>query len=284
MASTVDEKLEVPISTINVRVTGHPLDPTNVGQIIKPGELVDFIEITPLNRSELIMYNQLLAYAWPTIGERGKVHRIRKAILRGSHESNDRLNKAFDNLMGGHIRIRYKDESGKEKLLRVHLIGSNTEEKQEQGFFYWTFPPELISIIENSRIWAKLKSQVMYALSSKYSLRLYELVARRIGMHSNFEIFDLDQIRGLMGVPDKKLKRFADLNRYCLKPALAEVNRLSDFNVSMAMIKRGRTVEKLMMNWHRKNPDERREAKKALEKITSSRSQKYGGRVELITF
>jgi hypothetical protein len=33
-----------------------------MGRIIKPRELVDIIQLTPLNRSETILYNQLLAH------------------------------------------------------------------------------------------------------------------------------------------------------------------------------------------------------------------------------
>jgi len=287
MASIHEPKVledKVP-GTIGIRGSGHPLDPSNVGQIIKPGELVDFVEITPLNRAELIMYNQLLAHAWSDIGDRNKVHRISKAVLRGSHESNDRLNKAFDTLMGAWARIQYKHhKTGEEKTLRVHLIGSNAEEKQEQGYFYWTFPSELVAIFENSRIWAKIKSQIMYSLSSKYSLRLYEMVARRIGMHKQYEEFGVDKLRTLMGVPKGKLKRFADLNQHCLKPALAEVNQLSDFNVGISMVKRGRTVEKLLVNWSHKDAEAIRAAADERERSSIGRSARRAGRVEAISF
>lgn len=287
MASIREEETSesAPLSTMSVKVSGHPLDPFNVGQIIKPGELVDFVEITPLNRTELIMYNQLLAHAWPDIGERGKVHRISKAVLRGSHESNDRLDKAFDRLMEAWARIQYKHpKTGKEKTLRVHLIGSNAEEQEQQGYFYWTFPSELVMIIENSRVWAKIKSQVMYSLSSKYSIRLYELIARRIGMYKQFEVFDVDRLRRLMGVPPGKLARFADFNKHCLKPALSEINQLSDFNVGIAKIKRGRTVEKLMLQWSHKDLEEIQRADEERERASVGRSARRAGQVELIQF
>jgi plasmid replication initiation protein len=158
-----------------VRVTGHPLDPQSAGQIIKPGELIDIVEITPLNRNQMILYNQLLAHSWPEI-ETTRVHRLRKAVLRGSHESNDRLHEAFDNLMGAWAKVKYKDKSGRSKITRIHLIGENTEE--EDGYFYYTFPQELITIIGRSKNWAKLKPQIMYALRSKYSIRLYEMLEK----------------------------------------------------------------------------------------------------------
>lgn len=56
-----------PLLATDIKVTGEPLDPTHMGRIIKPRELVDIIELTPLNRSETILYNQLLAHAWNNI-------------------------------------------------------------------------------------------------------------------------------------------------------------------------------------------------------------------------
>ncbi|PPC98476.1 MAG: hypothetical protein CTY31_12915, partial [Hyphomicrobium sp.] len=86
------EKARLPsrLRATDMKVTGEPLDPTNMGRIIKPRELVDIIELTPLNRSETILYNQLLANAWNNIRTQ-PIHKVLKASLRGTHESNDRL-------------------------------------------------------------------------------------------------------------------------------------------------------------------------------------------------
>lgn len=105
----------------DMKVTGQPLDPTHMGRIIKPRELVDIIELTPLNRSETILYNQLLANAWNNI-RTSPVHKVLKASLRGSHESNDRLEDAFDKLMGAWAKIRARDPQTNEMAtFRVHL-------------------------------------------------------------------------------------------------------------------------------------------------------------------
>jgi hypothetical protein len=86
------EKARLPsrLRATDMKVTGEPLDPTNMGRIIKPRELVDIIELTPLNRSETILYNQLLANAWNNIRTQ-PVHKVLKASLRGSHQSNGRV-------------------------------------------------------------------------------------------------------------------------------------------------------------------------------------------------
>src|SRR3954468_17931565 len=46
------------------------------------------------------------------------------------------------------------------------------------------------------------------------------------------ETFYLEDIRVFLGVPTNKLSRFPDLRRYCLQPAVDEVNALSSGNRS----------------------------------------------------
>lgn len=272
-----------PLRSVDISVTGHPLDPSQVGQIIKPGELIDIVEITPLSRSQMVLYNQLLAHSWGAI-ETTRVHRIRKAILRGSHESNDRLHEAFDSLMGAWAKVKYKDKAGRPKTARIHLIGENTEEDEEDGYFYYTFPTELIAIIQKSENWAKLKSQIMYALKSKYAIRLYEMLEKRVGLNKQSDAFTVDEFRALMGVPAGKLPRFADFNKHCLKPALAEVNQLMDFHIEMGVLKRGRSVEKLNLVWLKKDADALQEAAAERERSRIGRKARREGTVERIAF
>jgi len=225
----VPETPPKPLRTLALRTSGDPLDPDLGGSFIKPAELVDAVEISPLNRTELVLYNQLLANAWNDIGP-GQVHRIRKARLRGSHDSNDRLHEAFDRLMGAFAKVRHRDPvTGKARISRISLLGPNTEEESEDGYFYYSFHASLLAILEHSQTWARVKSEIMYMLRSKYSIRLYELVERRINMRAQGEYFTPDELRALLGVPKGKLKRFADFNKHCLKPAVAEINQITDY-------------------------------------------------------
>lgn len=273
-----------PLFATDIKVTGQPLDPGHVGRIIKPRELVDIIELTPLNRSETILYNQLLAHAWNNI-RTTTVHKVLKASLRGSHESNDRLHEAFDRLMGAWAKIRALDpQTGTMATFRVHLLGTNKEEDEEDGYFYYTFPPDLLAVIAQSKAWATIKSHIMYTLRSKYSIRLYEMIERRIGLNKQYEEFTIDELRAKLGVPPDKLERFADFNKYCLKPALEEVNHLTDFIVQIGAIKRGRAVEKLHVTWLRKSPTELKEAHEERERSRVGRSARRDGRIEIIAF
>jgi len=280
------EKAKLPgrFLATDIKVTGQPLDPTHMGRIIKPRELVDVIELTPLNRSETILYNQLLANAWNNIRTHA-VHKILKASLRGSHESNDRLKLAFDKLMGAWAKIRARDpQTGEMATFRMHLLGTNKEEDRDDGYFYYTFPPDLLAVIQQSKAWATIKSHIMYALRSKYSIRLYEMVERRIGLMKQHEEFSVDEFRAMLGVPEGKLDRFADFNKHCLKPALSEVNQLTDFDVELLVVKQGRTVEKLRLAWFRKSPPRLKAAFDEREKSRVGREARRTGSVELIRF
>lgn len=270
------------LRTLDLRVTGHPLDPDNTGSIIKPAELVDAVEISVLNRSELVLYNQLLAHAWNDIAP-GKIYRIRKSVLRGTHDSNDRLHESFDRLMSAFAKVRYRDaNTGKSLTMRINLLGPNTEEDCDDGYFTYTFHPTLLTLLEHSQTWAKLKSEIIYLLRSKYSLRLYEMIERRINMHAQSETFSVEDFRAVLGVPKNKLPRFADLNKHCLKPAVEEINQLTDYAVTIAVVKRGRSVEKLVLTWLKKSPEAVQIAAQERQQSRIGRSARRKGTVEVI--
>jgi len=270
------------LRSLDIRTTGHPLDPDNVGSIIKPAELVDVVEISSLNRTELVLYNQLLANAWNDMAP-GKVYRIAKAVLRGAHESNDRLHDAFDRLMGAFAKIRYRDPAtGRQLTTRINLLGPNTEEDADQGSFYYTFHDTLFRILDNSQAWARLKSEVMYLLRSKYSLRLYELIERRIGLAKQFDSFTVLEFRSLLGVPDDKLPRFSDFNKHALQPAFEEINQLTDYVVTISAVKHGRAIEKLILSWARKSPAAMKIAAEERNRSRVGRIPRRKARIEII--
>ena len=108
------------------------------------------------------------------------------------------------------------------------------------------------------------------------------MVERRIGMMKQHETFTVSEFRALLGVPQGKLERFADFNKYCLKPAIDEVNQLTDFIVQIGAIKKGRAVEKLHMTWFKKSPAELQRAYDERERSRIGRTARWHGAVENI--
>lgn len=269
----MSKKALTPFKTTDQKIQGDPLNPDRYGELVKPSELIDIVELSPLTLSDRRTYNLLIANAWDTINT-PIVHRISKAKLKGSHSGNDRLDDSINRLMGT-IAIAEIVKDGKKIKRRVQLLGANDEETEEQGFLYYRFPEELVELITNSNIYARLKSHVMFCFESKYTLCLYEMVEKRKGLTwIKNEEFTIEEIRGFLNVPDGKLARFADLNKYALKVAEREINALCDFFVKFEPIKDGRKVTKIKLHWFPKSADGKRDALQEVDRHRSGRKSR----------
>src|SRR3546814_885013 len=112
----------------------------------------------------------------------------------------------------------------------------------------------------------------IYCFESKYALCLYEKIERRIGLeYKQSEEFTIAELRGLLNVPEGKLERFADFNKYCLKVAQEEINKLCPFWVEFTPIKTGRKVERVSMRWRPKTMSGLREAQNLIDQHSIGR-------------
>src|SRR3546814_17810222 len=74
-----------------------------------------------------------------------------------------------------------------------------------------------------------------------------------------------------------KLERFADFNKYCLKVAQEEINKLCPFWVEFTPIKKGRKVERVSMMWLPKTMSGRRDAQNLIDQHSIVRRAKLRG-------
>jgi hypothetical protein len=270
--------------TLRQRTTGNPLDPNDgTASLIKPGELVDVVELTPLTLTDRRSYNLLIAYAWDRIDEDVE-HTIPKSVLRGTHESNDRLGPTIRRLMSGQVEVRIVRD-GKRYLRRIQLLSvvDRPEDEDEDGNVYYRFPAELREIMEKSSIFARLQTEVMFCFTSKYALTLYEMIQKRGYLkHKNTDDFSVDEMRGLLGVPPGRLTEFADLRRKALIPAVEEVNAFSPFMVQLDAIRHGRKVAKLRLSWFPKDEQGLKAAYCEVQKHKAGRKVRTGGLIEVI--
>lgn len=269
--------------TVDRKVLGFPLDRNTYAEMVKPGELIDIKEISPLTLNDRRIFNLLIANAWDRIIEPVE-HVIDKAYLRGSHNGNERIEDSIRRLMGAIAEVKIVRD-GKTAIKRVQLLGCNIEQEDDRGRLYYTFPKQLLEIIGESAVFGRLKMQIMYCFRSKYALALYEIVQKRIGLkYKQAEMFTLDELRGLLGVPKDKLLRFPDFNKYALQPALREVNALSNHTIEVGVVKRGKRVAQLILTWMEKTPDQKRDALKEVERCSVGRAARISGTVERVTF
>jgi len=251
----------------------------NAESLIKPGELVDLIEVTPLSLNDRRIYNQLLENAWDAI-DKPVTHVITKSALRGSHNSNDRVGESLERLMSAIVKVAVIWD-GEPAIERVQLLGGNLESGRADGLLEYEIPARLRKIIRNSQVFARLQREVMFALSSKYALTLYEMVQKRGNLRwKASEKFSLEGLRGIMGVPKGKLTSWSNLKLRAIDPAVAEVNALSDFMVEIIPLKTGRAVTHVELRWWRKDGDASGAADRALQFSKVGRRVRAEGKTE----
>lgn len=247
--------------------------------LVKPGELVDLVEVTPLTLSDRRIYNQLLENAWEAI-DKPVVHVIAKSDLRGSHNSNDRIGESIERLMSAIVKVEAVWD-GKPAIERVQLLGGNMEMARSDGLFEYEIPPRLRKVISNSTVFARLQREIMFALSSKYALTLYEMVQKRGNLRwRSSEKFSLESLRGVLGVPKGKLTSWSNLRLRAIDPAVAEVSALSDYMVEIQPIKTGRSVTHVELRWWRKDGEATGKVERALQFASTGRRARAEGRAE----
>lgn len=264
--------------TIKQRVTGEPHRVDGWGTLVKPSELVDIVEMSPLTLNDRRIYNCLLANAWERIGDDAE-HTIKKADIRFNHNGTERLSASIERLMGAIVRVKLPSGD----LMRVALLGANTETPDGTGVFRYRFDSDLRKIIRNSSVFARIRAEVTFALSSKYALALYEMIQKRGNLrHKWSEVFELGELRALLGVEKGKLVNFGDFKRRALAPAVQEVNALGDFGINVMPQKTGRAVTAVKIAWWRKNEDELRASYQELQRSRVGRRARIEGTVESI--
>ena len=114
----------------------------------------------------------------------------------------------------------------------------------------WFFGRMFRDMAERSNHWAILDRQTVFHLGSKYSVLLFQHIASLAGMERiDAKTFTIPELRTLLAVPEGKLERWNDVNRFALKPAIAEINQLSRLTLTATPKKVGRTVSAVEIAW-----------------------------------
>lgn len=101
--------------------------------------------------------------------------------------------------------------------------------------------------------------------------------------YKSYEDFALNEFRELLGVPGNKLLGFRDFNAWAIKPALEEVNFLSDYNVTIEPLKKGRTVIKVRLAWTTKQQSKLENVHRELAHSHVGRRARMTGNTETLS-
>ena len=118
----------------------------------------------------------------------------------------------------------------------------------EEGICSYEFPKPLRLKLHNPRVYAKLNLRLQNRFRSRYALVLWEVC---------FDYFDTDRdqgetpfiplevFKGLMGLEKDEYPIFKELNRNVIKPAIKEINDLTDYHVEIEQKRLGRRIAEL---------------------------------------
>ena len=128
-------------------------------------------------------------------------------------------------------------------------------------------PDPFREMAEKSCHWAIMDRQTVFALSSKYSILLFQHISSLVNLSRvTTKTFTVPELRSVLGVPDGKMTRFADFRRFALEAALAEISQISRLTLTATPKKTGRTVTSVTISWEEKDFGERRDAKRELDR------------------
>jgi len=241
-------------NTLKAKVTDYSL--------VKPGELIDIVELTPLRLHDKRLFNEMLANAWSEIGE-GKEHRIHKNDIRAIDKNLERLEESVDRLMGTIIKTVVEEDG--EKYRRTFTFLSRIDNAiRDDGWIKYKFSDDAENMMLNSNVFARIQREVMFALSSRYSLSMYEILAKRVNLsHTQKEMFELDVFRRMLGVPEDKYKLMAHLRTRILDTAFGEVQQLTNIGCSYHLVRnRGKGYTHINVTWFPKDASAAYDAEK----------------------
>lgn len=145
----------------------------------------------------------------------------------------------------------------------------------------WWFGGAFREMAEKSYHWAIMDRQTVFALSSKYSILLFQHVASLVNLDRvTSKTFTVAELRAVLGVPDGKLKRWNDVNNFALTPAISEINHTSRLTLTAIPNKIGRTVASVTIAWEEKPQKAKKEARRELDGSKVGRRARRDGTAE----
>ncbi len=203
-------------------------------EVIKAGEFVQasFVRgVAPsatARKTFALLIHEAAGDAW-----KDGAHSILKRDLRGTHNSNDRLDATFDELQRTLLRVETRAPDGRSAILVAPVIAYRIEhpEDDDQARIWWQFSEPARQVMQASDVYAALNRSILLAFESRYAVTLYERGCLLVGRHNRRWRGTVAEFREMMGVPSKGYRDWFGIRSRVLDPACAEVNQLAQFTV-----------------------------------------------------
>ena len=118
----------------------------------------------------------------------------------------------------------------------------------KDGICTYGFAPHLRMKLYNPRVYAKLNLHLQNQFKSRYALILWEVCFDYFDVHRDrgeTPFIPLEKFRELLGIESNEYPEFKHLNAFVIKPAIKEVNALTNYHVEVEQKRIGRKVGEL---------------------------------------
>ena len=137
---------------------------------------------------------------------------------------------------------------GKDKKQEWGVASLLAEVRIRDGICFYQYSHTLRQKLHNPRVYAKLNLRLQNRFKSQYALVLWEIC---------FDYFDADRDQGetpfipletfreLMGIEGDEYPAFSIFNRAVVKPAIKEINNVTDYHIEVEQKRIGRRIAEL---------------------------------------
>lgn len=164
--------------------------------------------------------------------------------LEFDSKNDDYLKESLRGLVRCHVEWNILDKDGDREWGVAALLA---EAKIKGGICTYEYSSTLRERLHNPRMYARLCLSLQNKFASKHALALWELCTDYLGSKRDYgetPWITLEDFRKLMGIEDSPYYAafFKKLNQQVLTPAIAEIHRVSDFQVTVDYQRHGRKV------------------------------------------
>lgn len=174
------------------------------------------------------------------------------AALRGEGARSDNiwLRQCLDRLTGVKLSGEYRgDPWGAVVIAEWHIT-------QGGSMARLLIPPAGVHSLRSPANFTKIEAYAAHRLTG-HARRLYAILADKKRLGRPFWIFDLKELRAMMGVEaQKSYNRFNTFRQRVLDPAVEAINDYGTVNVRMSLERRGRAVAAVRFDWKWKSSQE----------------------------
>ena len=193
-------------------------------------------------------WNVLLANAYNELPNQ-EIHRVSLVELAAKLGFGDGNQEYLKEVLRSIVDCKVEwNVLGKDKKEEWGVASLLAEVRIRDGICFYQFPHTLRLKLYNPRVYAKLNLRLQNRFKSRYALILWEVC---------FDYFDTDRdqgetpfialevFKGLMGLEKDEYSVFKELNRNVIKPAVKEINDLTNYYVAVEPKRIGRRIAEL---------------------------------------